>query len=402
MQFGSVFELRRFVPVAVAAAILSMTVAIPSAAQQTPPPLPATQGSFYVGGQYITVPNVGTVMDGAMYVQSFIPNNVTHPFPIVLIHGGVGAGGTWTGTPDGREGWAQFFVRRGYVVYAVDQPARGRSVYNPATDGAIGQGTVLSNEQMFTAPEAFNLWPQAHLHTQWPSNAPNCTTVALGCKGQQGDPIFDNFMRGALNSISDGALNERLNRAAGAALLDRIGPAIVLGRSQSGPFPWIYADARPNLVKAMISLEPSGPPFFNVTFLGPPTFFADGTLGRPFGITATPITYSPAVTEPSQLVRVQQTAPDQPNLVKCWMQGAPVHTLPTLQGRPTIIITTQASYHAPYDHCTAKYLMQAGVSLDHVRLENVGIFGNGHLMNSERNSEQIAAFLLGWLQRKGL
>jgi pimeloyl-ACP methyl ester carboxylesterase len=43
--------------------------------------------------------------------------------------------------------------------------------------------------------------------------------------------------------------------------LDRIGPAIILTHSQSGPFGWLIADARPNLVKAIVALEPSGPPF---------------------------------------------------------------------------------------------------------------------------------------------
>src|SRR5919202_1880571 len=186
-----------------AIALLVVAVA-PSLAQSQGERLNATQTSFYVGGQYHTVPNVGTVMDGAMYVQSFIPDNVTHPYPLVMIHGGVGAGGTWTGTPDGREGWAQFFVRRGYSVYVVDQPARGRSVYNPAIDGPVGQGTAESHERMFTAPEVFNLWPQARLHTQWPRNAASCMVEQIGCKAQRGDPVFDNFMRGALNSISNG------------------------------------------------------------------------------------------------------------------------------------------------------------------------------------------------------
>jgi pimeloyl-ACP methyl ester carboxylesterase len=208
-------------------------------------------------------------------------------------------------------------------------------------------------------------------------------------------------MRGALGSIS-GTRVEELNRAAGAALLDRIGPAIVLGRSQSGPFPWLYADARPDVVKAMVSLEPSGPPFVNVTFHGPPDYFADGPVGRPWGLTATPLTYAPPITDPEQLSRAQQATPDGPDLVRCWLQGKAAYQLPTLQGKPTLIITGQASYHAPYDHCTARYLQQAGVDVEHVRLEQVGILGNGHLMNSEANSDQIAAFLVGWLERKGL
>jgi pimeloyl-ACP methyl ester carboxylesterase len=44
-----------------------------------------------------------------------------------------------------------------------------------------------------------------------------------------------------------------------AALLDRIGPAIILTHSQSGPFGWLIADARPKLVKAVVAVEPAGP-----------------------------------------------------------------------------------------------------------------------------------------------
>ena len=35
----------------------------------------------------------------------------------------------WIGTPDGRPGWADFFLTRGWPVYVVDQPGRGQSPY---------------------------------------------------------------------------------------------------------------------------------------------------------------------------------------------------------------------------------------------------------------------------------
>ena len=44
------------------------------------------------------------------------------------------------------------------------------------------------------------------------------------------------------------------------ALLDKIGPAILLTHSQSGAFGWPVADARPDLVKAIVAVEPNGPP----------------------------------------------------------------------------------------------------------------------------------------------
>ena len=68
-------------------------------------------------------------MVGHMYVEYMIPARRAHPYPIVMVHGGSQTGTNFTGTPDGREGWAQYFVRRGYAVYVVDQVARGRAAH---------------------------------------------------------------------------------------------------------------------------------------------------------------------------------------------------------------------------------------------------------------------------------
>ena len=62
--------------------------------------------------------------------------------------------------------------------------------------------------------------------------------------------------------------------------------------------------------------------------------------------------------------------------------------------------TGEASFRAQYDHCTAKFLTQAGVKNDHVRLERIGIHGNGHMMMLEKNSLAIAASLDKWLRTK--
>jgi hypothetical protein len=51
---------------------------------------------------------------------------------------------------------------------------------------------------------------------------------------------------------------------------------------------------------------------------------------------------------------------------------------------------------APYDHCTSQFLAQAGVANDFVRLADVNIRGNGHMMMLERNNLEIAAFLDRW------
>lgn len=51
--------------------------------------------------------------------------------PIVMLHGGFHNGSAWLATPDGREGWAPFFARRGHEVYVMDWPGHGRSPSTP-------------------------------------------------------------------------------------------------------------------------------------------------------------------------------------------------------------------------------------------------------------------------------
>src|SRR5205823_7291243 len=88
----------------------------------------AKQGNFYIGGKYVE--SKGDMpMVGQAFIEYQIPQRQIHPYPIVMIHGGGQTGSGWISTPDGREGWAQYFLRRGYAIYIVDQVARGRSAY---------------------------------------------------------------------------------------------------------------------------------------------------------------------------------------------------------------------------------------------------------------------------------
>jgi methyl coenzyme M reductase subunit C-like uncharacterized protein (methanogenesis marker protein 7) len=64
---------------------------------------------------------------------------------------------------------------------------------------------------------------------------------------------------------------------------------------------------------------------------------------------------------------------------------------------PILVLTSEASYHAPYDHCTVKYLRQAGVQPGVIRLADIGIHGNSHVMMLEKNNREIAAVIAGWL-----
>jgi pimeloyl-ACP methyl ester carboxylesterase len=201
-------------------------------------------------------------------------------------------------------------------------------------------------------------------------------------------------------SIQDFTLQQLLNRDALLALLEKIGPAILLTHSQSGTFGWPVADTRPDLVKAIVAVEPNGPPFFDVENIAAPDWFRDAaTQTRPWGITAVPLIYSPPAAKASDLAIVQQEKPDGPDLTRCWLQKSPARLLPNLQRLPILILTAEASYHAPYDHCTVKYLEQAGVRPTWTRLADAGIRGNGHMMMLEKNNMEIAAVMSRWLTK---
>lgn len=347
----------------------------------------AEQGYFHAGGRLVQSAN-GQIMTGQMFVQYQIPQDRRHPYPVVMIHGGGQTGTNFLSTPDGRQGWAEYFLRAGYAVYVVDQAGRARSGFFTEAYGKTRRPNTEAMSNRFTAFAQSREWPQAHLHTQWPGT------------GRVGDATYERFFASQVEDIADLDLIETLNRDAGAALLERIGPAILLTHSQSGPLGWLIANERPKLVKGIVAVEPSGPPFAEVAFIGAPNWFKDGAPNRFHGITRQPLAFSPAVTSPRDLQVVQQAAPDAPDLVRCRLQAEPARQLVHLAGIPTLIVVSESSYHAPYDHCTARFLTQAGVANDFVRLPQVGIRGNGHMMMLERNNLEVAAFLDGWLRRR--
>jgi len=349
----------------------------------------AEQGYFFVGGRYEERAD-GRYMTGQMYVEYQIPAKRTKPLPIVMFSGGGQSGLNYTGTPDGREGWMQFCLRAGYAVYVLDQPSRARSPHDEKV-GPQHKFSVERVQQQFTAPERYGMWPQAKLHTQWPGT------------GVAGDPVFDQFYAQNYPSLSSFPRQQELNRDAGAALLDRIGPAILFTHSQSGTFGWLVGDARPDLVKAIVAMEPSGPPVHDNITKGPPDWFEDGPFTKPYGLTAAPLTYDPPLASPDEMRFVKQEKADAADRVRCWEQAEPARKLAKLQNIPVLVVEAEASYHAPFDHCTARYLKQAGVTkTTYIRLADLGIKGNAHMLMLEKNNAEIAEVARKWLSEAGL
>ncbi|WP_226365075.1 alpha/beta fold hydrolase [Pseudonocardia sp. ICBG162] len=190
---------------------------------------------------YPVDPNGTYAVDHA-YVQYFVPEPVGHP-PLVFVHGGGMAGTTWEGTPDGREGWLQYFLRRGHPCYVVDNVERGRAGWLPDPAGPT-DGALLRTEQ--EAWDAFRIGPPEG----YPARAchPGCLfpVEALEALARQQVPRWMTTTALAVGAVT--------------ALVERIGRCRVVAHSQGGGIAVAAAAATPALVESLVLVEPHGLP----------------------------------------------------------------------------------------------------------------------------------------------
>jgi len=344
----------------------------------TPPP--HYRDYFYIGGGYVSDGAGGHIFQDQMYVEHLVPEKrAKGKYPLVLIHGKAMTGSNFLQTPDGRKGWASYFLEKGYELYIVDQPTRGRSAWNPKELSVTTYPAELLS-QRFTAVKQYNLWPQASKHTQWPGT------------GMMGDLVYDAFYASTVQFLANDTEAQIKMKAAATALLDEVGEAIVITHSQSGLYGWPLADARPKLVKAIIALEPTGPPFREAVF--------QNKAARPWGLTDIAMTFEPSVSTASE-IQIQEYIPEKPDLVPCLLQKEPAKKLKNLKNTPILVVTSEAGYHAAYDHCSVAFLKQAGCSkTEFMRLEAVGIRGNSHMFFMEKNNLDIAEKLVHWIKKE--
>ncbi len=347
----------------------------------------ARTGFFYAGGKYVGEPGK-EIMGLDAYVEVWVPKQIRHPYPIVYIHGAGQTATDWQQTPDGRPGWAYYFAKQGYVQYMVDSPTRGRSPYVPDHDGTLQIRTAANLEATFTASAKKGDFPRAKLHTQFPGS------------GLMGDSIFDDFAKTQVQFLGGGgpASQDELSRDALVALLDMIKtPVIILSHSQGGAAGWLIADARPNQVKEIVTLEPAAPPIRNVDTA---KLVYNAAGGLSWGVASSPITYDPPVKAAAELKTVLEEKSDIPgDVVPCYVQQEPARKLANLSKIPVAFLSAEGGYHRVFDHCLAKWLNQAGVKTQFVRMEDVGLKGNGHEMMLEKNSDDIAKYMAGWMEK---
>jgi pimeloyl-ACP methyl ester carboxylesterase len=386
-----------------------------AAATAAQPPLDVREWSYFWLGIKRAELARGTVAGGQqMYVEYQIPTRLRHAYPIVLVHGGGGQGTDWMGTPDGRPGWFQYLLAEGFAVYVIDRPGHGRPPYHPDLDGPFPPAPTLEFfEGTFTPPQPNTPDPSVYdlKHTQWPGTggigSPDLDQFTASQGGAYVQPPAfgppppamrppPGFLRafrmsGAepANKVpptppeSATALAHSVWRERGAELLDRIGPAIFITHSAGGPFGHLVADSRPDLVKAVVVIEGAVSPF---------------SRGNRWGITTIKMSFDPPASDPGELATLRVT-PTEPDTFPYFIQAEPARKLKNLQHIPTLVVTSEASFASPGNPATVAFLKQAGCPAEELRLADVGIHGNGHMMMVEKNNRQVLQPILDWIAK---
>ena len=219
-------------------------------------------GSFHVGGREITIsgqpvkevtftaggvpakvdPN-GVYQVEQMYVQYFIPQNERGALPLLMWHGGGLTGVTYETTPDGREGWLNYFVKKGWAVYNSDAVERGRAGW---TNTFKGDPVFLTKENPF---ERFRIGAGAGSYNK------DTAKMKLMPGSQFPAEGYDNFTK---QGVPRWTTTDDVIIAAYTELVDKVCPCVVLVHSQAGQFGQKVAQARPDKVRALVLVEPAG------------------------------------------------------------------------------------------------------------------------------------------------
>lgn len=362
---------------AIAATLTSLIMAGCATLSNENPIAVAKQGSFFVAGTLLTAPGTYDPTQGTtstdpgqnfwkdqMYVQYQIPANA-RKYPLILVHGGSGTGRVWETTPDGREGYQTLMLRRGFPVYIVDFPRRGRAGY-PSYNGPFGT--------LAGTPVVANRTGQAGVQYAW-------SRWRLGPKYPEVFPVqqfpmqaVDQFMQHLVPTVSD---DREIISGALIKLLEKIGPAIVVTHSQSGLFGWLAGARSPN-VKGIVSYEPGF--VFKQGEVPPAIPLFKGS--QPSGTPVTPAEFDNLARIPLQVV-YGDNIPNQP--------------IPDLvaDGRRAQVVTSKMFVEALNRQGSAN---NASV----LHLPDVGLFGNSHFMFSDLNNVAVADQLSKFLNEKGL
>ncbi len=321
------------------------------------------QGSFAVGGTVISMPGTfdpynptpaGQTFHGDhAYVFYQVPADA-RKYPLVMWHGFGQFSKTWETTPDGREGFQNIFLRRGFPVYVIDQPRRGDAGRSTIS------GTVepIPDEQGWFGTFRIGIWPNYFEGVQFARDS----------------ATLNQYFRQMTPDI--GPMDVIVNAGAVSALFDKIGPGVLVTHSHSGGMGWLTAVKNQN-IKAIVSYEPGSGFLFPEDEVPEARPSSGGTL-EAVGI---PMTEFQQLTKIPVVIYYGDNIPAEPN------------PNPGQDGWRVRLEMARLWRDAVNRH---------GGDVTVVHLPEIGIKGNTHFPFSDLNNMEIADLMSHWLKEKGL
>jgi hypothetical protein len=336
-------------------------------AQQASKPEPLViqdQGSLAAGGTVATAPGTfdslkplnpaGQSYHGDhAYAFYQIPVNARR-LPLVMWHGAGQFSKTWETTPDGREGFQNIFLRRGFTTYLIDQPRRGDA------GRSMVEATVkpTPDEQMWFNQFRVGVWPNYFDGVQFARDPETLNQYFRSMTPNTGP--FD------INVISDAV----------AALFAKIGQGILVTHSQSGGPGWLTA-IKSQSVKAVVAFEP-----------GSNFVFPEGQVPQPM---------------PSAFDTLQGVPVPMSEFLKLTKIPIVIYYGDNIPSQPTTM-PAQDSWRVRLEMARRwrDAVNKHGGDVTVVHLPEIGIKGNTHFPFSDLNNLQIADQVSKFLSEKKL
>lgn len=305
-------------------------------------------GARYVGYTTKGADNGSVDVMNPLFVQYLLPERKRHQYPIVFIHGGGGQGTDWLETPDGRDGWVDYFVADGWDVYVVDRPGHGRAQSNASCGNGmvrVGNSAIISRLST-SAPSV------------WPGGQPTPTNPAvIGWTASSTTAPY----------CGDALAAEKIS-----ALLEQIGPAVLLAHSAGGGSTFRVPDLNRKNVVGIIGFEPAGANPAAAGFNNSPPLMASWKA-------------EPAL--PANFTAVQKDG--------CAMQGERPSRLVNYADLPIVLVASEMgtlSHDAL--NCGVSVWQQAGAKASGVYLPDRGLKGGGHFAMAQLDNAAYAKVFL--------
>lgn len=341
-----------------------LALGLESAAAMKGPVTIEAQGSFMAGGATATAPGTydggnpadfsGQTLHGDHAYVFYQKPVRAHAYGMVFLHGYGQSSKTWETTPDGRDGFQNIFLERGYATYLVDQPRRGKAGRS-TTPAAV---SARPDDQLWFNTFRIGQWPQYYENAQFPRDKAS----------------LEQFFRQM--TPDTGAFDETLVADALAAVFERSGDGVLVTHSAGGGPGWKTA-MQSDKIRGVIALEPGTFPFPAGEVPEPePT-------SSPFPAVGTAV----AMEEFLKLTKLPIAVYFGDNI-----PSAPTENW----GQDNWRVRLQLARN------WARVMRKYGGDVSVVCLPDLGLRGNTHFLMADRNNVQVADVMERWMQEKGL